>query len=78
MTWTNQRTFLYRDTVAWRATAPAQKIAFVSFRSIDATTSRRVVDFEPEPSSVHVISPADAVKRYWRWDNMPETMRRLA
>ncbi len=78
MAWTNQRTFIYREKLVWSATAPADDLAFVSFRRIDGATTRRAVGFDPEPSSIDVISPADAVKRYWRWDSMPETMRRLA
>jgi len=49
-------------------------------------TNRRSTDEFPlplggfilEPSSAHPISPADAVRRYWHWRLMPETMRRLA
>jgi hypothetical protein len=79
MTWTNHQTFLYRDGLAGRATAPIKRIAFVRIQAVSGSpTASCAASFEPEPSSLDVISPADAVKRYWRWNNMPETMRRLA
>jgi hypothetical protein len=71
MACTNQQTFLYRDRGPTRTIAASEKLVFVS----------RVASFnrvDPEPSSANIISPADAVRRYWRWDSMPETMRRLA
>jgi hypothetical protein len=77
MALTNEQTYLYRE-VTKSATAPREELAFVSFRVESSPTSSRTASFEPEPSSALVISPADAVRRYWRWDQMPETMRRLA
>jgi hypothetical protein len=78
MAWTNEQTYVYRDTAPKLATDKRDDLAFISFKVAAASTSARVANFAPEPSSANIISPADAVRRYWRWDSMPETMRRLA
>lgn len=84
MALTNKQTYLYREATK-SATAPKRELAFVtreltfvSLRVESSPESSRDPSFELEPSSAQVISPADAVRRYWRWDQMPETMRRLA
>jgi hypothetical protein len=77
MAWTNQQIYVYRDTAPKLATAECDKLAFISFKRVGVSAAS-AANVAPEPSSANVISPADAVRRYWRWDSMPETMRRLA
>jgi hypothetical protein len=37
-----------------------------------------LLDSGPEPSSSNPISPADAVRRYWNPEQIPETWQRLS
>jgi len=78
---TNQQIFDFSSQDANRTTQLAPSQTVFAFRRATWMSPRlawqlRLLD--PEPSSDNVISPADAVRRYWRWDTMPETMKRLA
>jgi hypothetical protein len=62
MAWTNQSTSIHRDV---------GPIKFVRVKIVSSATRLHTDRLEPAPSSVNVISAADAFIRDWSWDMMP-------